>query len=215
MSKYTTEVRFICETYAAQKISVGQAKINEIIAASRGKVFDFSYPIFDVNYRKVLETKIIKHYYFREIGFETVGLWKSYLDREMNEIMPYYNQLYKSELLDFNPFYDTDLSTDSKTEGKNEQETNSTNSEKEKYSDTPQGGLSGIESGTYLTSADFTDTEGSSNFSGNSTEDYLQHVKGKSGGASYSKYLKEYRETFLNIDRLVIDELEDLFMALW
>lgn len=47
------------------------------------------------------------------------------------------------------------------------------------------------------------------------TEDYLETVQGKNGGASYSKLLMEYRETFLNIDMMVIDNLEDLFMQLW
>ena len=69
------------------------------------------YPIFDENYRGVLNQKILEHYYFREIGFETASLFKFYLNRTMNEIMPYYNQLYKSELLEFNPFYNVDQVT--------------------------------------------------------------------------------------------------------
>ena len=46
-------------------------------------------------------------------------------------------------------------------------------------------------------------------------EDYLQHVKGKRGGITYSKMLEEYRKTFLNIDMQVINELKDLFMNIW
>ena len=46
-------------------------------------------------------------------------------------------------------------------------------------------------------------------------EDYLQHVVGKTPGRSYSAMLKEFRETFLNIDMLIIDELSDLFFGLW
>lgn len=111
MSKYTTEVRFICETYAGLTESTGYDDENKIIEQSREKVFSFDFPIFDEAYRSVLETKILKHYYTREIGMETVGLWKHFLDMRMNEIMPYYNQLYKSELLEFNPFYDNDYYT--------------------------------------------------------------------------------------------------------
>ena len=113
MSKYTTELRFICETSAGLTDSEGYTSTRDIIEKSRAKIFDFDYPIFDEKYRSVLETKIIKHYYTREIAAETVGLWKLWLDERMNNIMPYYNQLYKSELLEFNPLYDTDITTDS------------------------------------------------------------------------------------------------------
>lgn len=113
MSKYTTEVRFICETYAQLDKSEGYQSINGIIEKARDKVFNFDFPIYDESYRSVLESKILKHYYTREIGFETVGLWEHFLDMKMNEIMPYYNQLYKSALLDFNPLYDVDYTTTS------------------------------------------------------------------------------------------------------
>lgn len=114
MSKYTTEVRFICETSAGLVESTGYNKIDEVIASALPKIFDFDFPIFDETYRSVLETKILKHYYTREIGEETVGLWKLRLNTRLNEIMPYYNKLYKSELLDFNPLYDVDLTRDHK-----------------------------------------------------------------------------------------------------
>lgn len=291
MSKYTTEVRFICENYAGINQSEGQSSINSIIANSRDKVFDFDFPIYDESYRSVLETKILKHYYTREIGCETVGLWKHFLDMKMNEIMPYYNQLYKSATLDFNPLYDCDYSTSSsrdighdekttsdtkegytsnstRTDELNEKEnidstrtdnlahhdkTDSSDTSKDRYSDTPQGALDNVENNTYLTNARIiddsstvtndgtntgtqkndsernrtnTDTQkndvngnrnenknGTRNF--NSTDEYIEHVTGKRNSVTYSKMLMEYRETFLNIDMMVINELSSLFMNLW
>ena len=127
MSKYTTELRFICETSAGLTDSEGYTSTRDIIEKSRAKIFDFDYPIFDENYRSVLETKIIKHYYTREIAAETVGLWKLWLDERMNNIMPYYNQLYKSELLEFNPLYDTDITTDSNRKINHEENTTDNN----------------------------------------------------------------------------------------
>ena len=47
------------------------------------------------------------------------------------------------------------------------------------------------------------------------TEDYLHHVVGKTGGVSYSKLLKDYRDTFINIDMMIIKDLRDLFMNVW
>lgn len=107
MSKYTTELRYILEDLAGLDQSEGYNSINTVINNSRAKLFDFDYPIFDTAYKPVLETKILKHFYTREIGAETLGLFKLYLDSKMNEIMPYYNQLYNSQLLEFDPFIDT------------------------------------------------------------------------------------------------------------
>lgn len=223
MSKFTTELRFICETYAGYTESQGYAKVAEIISKSRAKVFDFPYPIFDEAYRSVLETKIIRHFYTREICAETVGRWKLFLEAEMNEIMPYFNKLYLSELLKFNPLYDVDLTTEQKKDGTGETTsgTKGTNNSEgwNYYHDTPQGAVEGLKSLRYLTEAEkrtaentsTSDTEG--NYT--NTEEYLRHVYGKSGGASYSKLLNEYRDTFLNIDMLVIKELDDLFFQLW
>lgn len=111
MSKYTTELRFICETEAGKTESVGLSKVDEVIAAALPHIFDFDFPIFDENYRETLETKIIRHYYTREIGLETYGLWKLKLQTKLNEIMPYYNKLYQSELYTYNPLYDVDMTT--------------------------------------------------------------------------------------------------------
>ena len=111
MSKYTTELRFICETEAGETESVGYSEVDDIIAAALPHIFDFDFPIFDENYRTTLETKIIRHYYTREIGLETYGLWKLKLQTKLNEIMPYYNKLYESELFTYNPLYDVDMTT--------------------------------------------------------------------------------------------------------
>lgn len=111
MSKYTTELRFICETEAGETESVGYSDVDDVIAAALPHIFDFDFPIFDENYRTTLETKIIRHYYTREIGLETYGLWKLKLQTKLNEIMPYYNKLYESELYTYNPLYDVDLTT--------------------------------------------------------------------------------------------------------
>lgn len=307
MSKYTTQVRFICETASGLSESEGQTSVKQIIASAIPSVFDFDFPIFDENYRNVLEAKILKHYYTREIGLETVGLWKLKLDTKLNEIMPFYNQLYKSELIEFNPMYDVDLTRDhnlkrnettkqdatetgttektgnvndnTHTETSDNQNsesttdiqntTSSTSREQrgaskthyDKYSDTPQGSLQNVQNDTYLTNARMindTDNQiGETVVSGNDTstgttttdsnadgtndternistndreeksvsqnlnknlnsiDDYIEHVKGKNGGVSFSAMLNEFRTTFLNIDMQIINELNDLFMNLW
>lgn len=278
MSKYTTELRYICESLAGLDESVGYEDVEDVIEECRSKIFSFNYPIFDVAYKKTLETKILKHFYTREIGLETYGLWKLKLDTKMNEIMPLYNMYYTSALLNFNPLYTKDLyrkkdveidTTDNLigtqgVESSIDRSSSSTNTEsvnvisgenglanndtvnRDLYSDTPQGSLTGVENQNYLTNArkitnendsdydidrtsseasngsgtgsESVDSESSSTTeqskAGNSVEDYLEHVYGFESGSA-SKLLKEYRETFLNIDLMVIGELEELFMQLW
>lgn len=119
MSLYTTEVRFICESLAGYQESVGLSKVPDVLEKSWSKVFDFDFPMFDEQYRSVLCQKILLHYYTREISAETVGLWKLWLRRRMNEIMPYYNKLYESEKFKFDPMTDVDLTTTHKGSGSN------------------------------------------------------------------------------------------------
>ena len=114
MSKYTTEVRFICEQKSGLGESVGFDQIDKVLTKSWDKIFTTKCEFFDNNYRQVLCKKILKHYYTREIGAETVGLFKLWLNERMNEIMPKYNLMYSA--LDFiakraMPFDDTDLQT--------------------------------------------------------------------------------------------------------
>lgn len=322
MSKYTTEVRFICENAAGYNESVGYEKIPDVLEKSWDKIFSEPVSFFDDEYKKILCKKILRHYYLREICSETVGIWKMWMNTKLAEIMPYYNQLYKSELLEFNPLYNTDLTKthtrkeDTKSESKTDtkattadkeettneytgkgdglsvnretgtitdkkngtntdngttsnNETNSgTRNGKNLYSDTPQGSISGLESNTYLTNAtiDNESNSGTRNANGtskntttisetnentanrnnrtetsyndennsktereynsdvnrneqndkkaNTLEEYLEKVSGNSG-ENYSEMLMKYRETFMNIDLLVIDEFRDLFINLW
>lgn len=227
MSKYTTEVRFICEEKAGLEESVGFDQIDSVIAKSWNKIFTTKCSFFDEDYRSVLCAKILKHYYTREIGMETAGLWMLWMNRRMEEIMPYYNQLYKSAQLEFNPFHDVDYYREGnrQNDGTSETKGSSTNTQdnvtRDLYSETPQGALNGVESETYLTDARkvMQDNEANNTYNDNNktntTEDYLEHVYGKMGTINYSKLLNEYRTTLLNIDMQIIEEFSDLFMGLW
>lgn len=247
MSKYTTQVRFICENKAGLLESVGANKVDEVIAKSWDKVITTKCEIFDESYRQTLFSKVLKHYYLREIGSETVGIWQMWMNTRFEEIMPYYNQLYKSALLEFNPFYDVDVtrvhdgkgeasgttsgSVDTKVTGTNETSGSGSNKEYNLFSDTPQGALTGVDSEQYLsdarkvtdesenhsvTSNNVTTGSDSNGVTNNiSTEKWTETVKGKQGSANYSSLLKQFRETMLNIDLMIINEFEDLFMQLW
>lgn len=230
MSKYTATVKSICESFAKSNGYTG-TDVNEIIQNSYQSIFSFYFPIFEPTHRAELCKKILKHYFFREIGAETYGAWKVQLDTRLNEIMPFYNQLYKSETLEFDPFNEVDFEKiDERERNETEKRTdmgyidNSAEAgSMQMYSDTPQGGLEGVESGEYLTNATKNNqTSGSVTASNNDTdgtrderEKVISTEKGKRSGASYSELLQKYRETFLNIDKMIIECLQDLFFMLY
>lgn len=259
MSKYTTEVRFICESKSGLEVSGGSSDVDNIIAKSWEKIFTSKVKFFDEEYRGVLCKKILKHYYLREIGCETVGIWTLWMNTRLEEIMPYYNQLYESAKIEFNPMHDVNLTREHKrtenetasgnrdttgskngsvtTDGSTNRTTNSNENKRDLYSDTPQGALTGVENETYLTNArkitdgingaenayvnntekntsSYNDKEGTTS-NVDTTEDYLETLVGKQGTESFSSLLNKFRETFLNIDMMVIEEFSDLFFGLW
>lgn len=141
MSKYTTEVRYICETYAGYQHSEGLGRVNDIIASAEPKVFDFTYPIWDESKRHEFQQKILRNFYTREIAFETVGLWKLKLQNRLIQIMPYYNRLYKALDDDFNLLHDVDLHRELTSNGTLDETRNGTRDENE----TTQDGLNATE----------------------------------------------------------------------
>lgn len=188
MSKYTTEVRFICESKSGLSESKGFGSVDEVLNGSWDKIFTSKVSFFDEEYRGVLCKKILKHYYLREIGCETVGIWLLWMNTKLEEIMPYYNKLYESELIKFNPMYDVDWnrkgnktgnesgsgsrSTIGNNSGTNTQSGISSNTRKDLYSDTPQGELTGVESETYLTNARKVSDSGETGVNGSTSGSY-------------------------------------------
>lgn len=110
MATYTTEVRTICESAAGLSEGVGFNSIEKLLSPELvEKVLPLKYPIFDEKYRYVLNKKILTHFFTREICEETVGLWLLRMEERMEEIMPYYNKLYLSELEEIKPFFNIDI----------------------------------------------------------------------------------------------------------
>lgn len=198
MSLYTTQLRYIIES----GYDIGLK----------------DYPIFDESYRETLNNKIIQHFYFREIGLETVALFKVFINRAMNEIMPYYNKLYESANLQYNPLEPYTM-TESET-ANSSSNTNGTSgaSSRNIYSDTPQSEIEfdAIVNNKYATNASIDETTATtgSNSTGESTTN-----KTTKGNNYYnqSELLTAYRETLLNIDMMIINDkaIQSCFMQIY
>lgn len=293
MSKYTTQVRWIIEqaTYENQDLPISQR-----ISLACPRIFNFNFPMWVEEYRTTLEKKILMHYFNKEIAFETVGLWKFYLEERLNLIMPYYNELYATTVKQYDWLSDTngretyvgnkklqenakyDASGNSKSDltgdttdnftgnvkdtggetfsGTGSSTTSGTQTQKTKTlkSDLPQANYANLDYGTELTegeqsgtsqetnttknssSTDKTNTtvttntdtvhasqttntdttqKSSNNLQSNTDDTYTRERNGAFGSRSLTELLMQYRDSLLNIDNMVINELQDLFMMIY
>ena len=187
--------------------------------------FDFglkSYPIFDENYRDTLNNNILNHYFENEIGFETANLFKFYLNQKMNEIMPYYNTLYENQnkILD-SMFDNVDIKEEFiRNTNSNANSTSASNSNnKNLFQDTPQGKLdtTDIDNQEWATNISFNKgtINDSSNTTGTSDENYIKHIKGNNGNKYKVEMLSTIKNNLLNIDMLIINDLNELFMQIF
>lgn len=240
MSKYTTQLRWIIETYSNNS----DLPITQQIDRAAPFIFDFDFPIWNNDYKPVLERKILMHYFSKEIAFETVGLWKLYLNERLNLIMPYYSQLYQTTVNKYDPLTDYDITetitikregteqADYKGNGNttvtNDSTAEASSTSKDVVSDLPQTIASG---GDYATSeSDTTQSNNQSskssdttvassnstnNIGRNETETHTNNKSGLTGSRSKQDLIQAYRNTILNIDRMIIDELKDLFMMIY
>lgn len=189
--------------------------------------FDFkmdSYPIFDENYRQTLNQNILYHYYENEIGFETAPLFRFYLNQKLNEIMPYYNELYKvqKKIIDDNLLLNNvnlteHLQANNTTQTSSNSTSNSNN--KNLFQDTPQGELSSTDIDNQVWATNLTlnknNINDESSASGSGTNEYIKTIIGNNGGKFNIDVLNDIKNNLMNIDMMIINELYDLFMQIF
>lgn len=270
MANYTMQVRTICEYYAGVESSKGFNSVDEIIDNSWNAIFTTPITFYTNECKERICKKILKRYYTREIGAETAGLWQLWINQRLEEIEPYYAQLYKSAEIEISPLENynytetvtrsnsetssdvsnnttnskintNDSSSNSGSKTKNNHEEGANNNEK-LHSDTPQSELAYVEEARYISDANFEkgghtiNSNGTENSSGTETKESetKQNVtseenRNRSGtsqgkdiitkagnvGSNESEMLLKYRETILNIDKMVIEEFQDLFFMLF
>ena len=207
MSKYTLELRYMYED-------------------ENFNLFDFPYNLYDNDLKPWFEEKFYQHFMFYEIGFDTIGMFKQRLMSKLNDIFPYYKELYETEIRtknidfmlnkDLKESYVRELTSNSNSNQESNVTSNSlstagqltpsliANSEKiDKFMDSAQKDNS---------SSNSTST-GESN--GNSREQYTLTSQGNIGITSSAELLTKWRETLLNIDLMIFEECNDLFMQIF
>lgn len=224
MSKYTTELRYIVEQ-ALDDVGASHTEENWPLCYAAVGLDD--YPIFDETHRAILNNKIIRHYYMREIGAETSGRFRLFVRDAMHLIMPYYNQLYESELIakELKPLSDKGVKNTEHSWGtasnSGENSSESSGNQQNVYQDTPQSEMipSQIKGLQYATNVTLDEDSAKAAGKSSSSGEYDNMVERTEIGytRSQSGLLREYRETFLNIDNMVVNdrELSQCFMCIW
>ena len=219
------------------------AKYTVTILSLQKNNFDFgltSYPIFDETYRQTLNNNILNYYLESEIGVETAALFKRLLNDRMALIMPKYNKMYvaQDELLENGVLGNVHLTEtlERETENTSAQTDNghatqsgtSTASNKNLYQDTPQGQISmqTLDSqNVYATNVTLDNNSNSStvtdsstsrrDFTNDGTENYVKTIIGNNGRKYNVDVFNDLVSKLKNIDMLIINELEDLFMGVF
>lgn len=181
-----------------------------------------------------LATKIVNHYFMREIGFETMGLFRENAKIFMSEIMEEYLPLIYSASIEYDPLVNVDYSETYQRQAVNNGESSTTGSSTSNssssglnvQSDTPQGQINktAILTGSYASStganenqiADTTSTTSSGTNGNTLAENYTKTVTGNSGvSATAQKMIQQYRENIRAIDKEIIEKCDILFMGLF
>ena len=210
MSSYTLELRHIHQTF---------------------KVFNFDYDFYadsDIIKSK-FEQKFIDEYYFHEIGQETVARFQHRLRTRLNKIMPYYKQLYDTELAakDINFLLNKDLTetfervVTGESSSINDLTVSDQGETNNKESNIENGNASlELENGS-LTNVSKTSLSNNTNSNNTSRDNTNQNEittlksQGNIGITSSAELLDKWRSVIINIDQMIIDACDDLFMQVY
>lgn len=205
-------------------------RLKDVDAITKGHWGLDHYEIFDEAYREKLNSRIRREFWLNEIAHETIDIFIWRLELRMDLIMPRYNRMYLAELQNTDPLDGGTNSSrtrqwgDSSNDGTNTSASNGTGSGTSKgrtvASDTPQTRLAG--NGDYASSLSDATSENSnkststSSGSTNSRSHYDNNQSSDSSQrGSKAQMIAQYRQTLINVDNFIIEELRDLFLGVW
>lgn len=216
MSKYTFELRRLFDFYTRNTVEswFKDYELSDYLTTEEIAVINSR----GTWTKDKLATKIVDHYYMREIGFETPYLFQHYVKVAMKEIMEQKLPLIYSTSIEYDPLVNVDY-TKTFTRAINNTVNSSDNSSGLTInSTTPQGQIDKAQvlQGKYASSTVGGESAGQSATAGNTQEASTETTTGNSGvSATAQKMIQQYRENIIAIDRDIINELNDLFMGLY
>lgn len=216
MARYTIELRNVGNLFGEEEVKKW---------FSNYELSDFLTPdeIVVINERGTwtkerLANKIYNHYFMREIGFETPGLFRIRVESTMQELMEEYLPLIYSAAIKYDPLVNVDFTETYTGSGNSNSTSNNNGTGLSINSDTPQQNINKNEilSGKYATSTTGTENSNTIEDESSNSNKYSKNVKGNSGvSATAQKMIEQYRNNIRAIDREIIEKLEPLFMGIF
>lgn len=216
MSKYTLELREMVESFGREEARswFSDYDFKNYLTAEQIKTVEET-GVFSKEY---LADLIIDHFYLREIGFETPGMFVHYAKTTMRELMSRYALVIYSCSVKFDPINNIDFTERYQEQTTSEGKSNTNSSGLGISSDTPQGQISKEEilQGKYASATSATEDEGESNATTSGTKNYTIHKEGNQGIMDSNQYLlKEFRRFIEPFYANIIKELNVLFIAIY
>lgn len=216
MSKYTVELRKVVENVGREEVEswFKDYELTDFLTEDEIQV------ITDRGTwsKDKLARKIVDHYFMREIGLETVGLFKHKAKVAMQEIMEGKLPLIYSNSIEYDPMVNVDFEETYTSTGSANSTSNNSGEGLTINSDTPQNRISlqTIKNGEYASSTSGTETSNEISDESESSQEYTRRQKGNSGTLTTAqKLVQQYRENIIMIDRDIIKDLEPLFMQIY
>ena len=175
------------------------------------------YELYNNDLKPIFEDKFIKRFYFREIGVETVGRFLINLEQTLNEIMPYYKQLYDTTLLKYDILNNNEVIEEITREiiKADKSLVLGTNSSTDMSFDTPITSTNSYRSKPSFINEGVNNIDTKNQSEGNTTENFTRKFKNNQSNVSKQDLIIKQRELIVNIDKMILDDLEILFMQVF
>lgn len=216
MSRYTTELRTVCDLFGRETVE-GWFKDYELSDYLTEKEIEVIEDRGTWSKEKLAQ-KIVNHYLMCEIGYETPAYFKHQVKNEMRELMEEYAPLIYSASIEYDPMVNVDYTETYNASDSGSASGSSSGTGLAVNSDTPQGQISktAILNGDYATSTSGTDSDTSTSSESSNESEYTKRIKGNSGvSATAQKMIAQYRDNIRAIDREIINKLNKHFMGIF
>ena len=178
-------------------------------------IFDFDYPFYNEERRKQFEQHFIEHFYFDEIGQETVARFKQRLKIKLNLIMPYWNKIFLADDLEQRILDNYDVTETYSRSVENNTSVNSNSTNKNLASDTPVTRTDLNSNNDYYSSIIKDIGEGSSQAEGESIENWSRRMTGNIGVQTDADAIVKYWRSLRQIEIEIFNQCSDLFMEVY
>lgn len=177
-------------------------------------IFDFDYPFYSETYRKTFEQHFIEHFYFDEIGQETVSRFKHRLKIKFNLIMPYWNKIFLADALEQRILDNYDVTETYTRDIINNTNATNENVNKNLSSDTPTTKVD-FEQVDFFTSIVKDIGNNTSNVTGDSKENWTRRMQGNIGVQTDADAIIKYWKSLRQIEIEIFKQCDDLFMGVY